>query len=357
MKKTVAHFLDEGIKPNQEFVYNQISQLKKYRSIVIGPFPKKENFYSFSEFYDLNKIKHFQDFIKEQNVVAIHAHHGGQALKILPQIKAFKIPFIVSFRGRDGSAQGSAYTRNFNRYEELKQLGTMYFPVCDYIANDMKKLGFPKSRIHVLYGGINLEKFPYIQHKLSKDGEIRILSVGRLEMKKGFDTLIKAFAKLHKNNPTTTLHIIGDGSNKKKLESLIKKQKLNHVVKLRGQMSAEQIVTEMTHAHLFCLASQTAKDGDVEGIPNALKEAMACGIPVVSTQNGGIPELIKHKETGYLAEEKNASSLAAGFQFYLDNPDIWQDYTRKARQTIEENFDINKQIGVQERLYDKLWRH
>ena len=75
-------------------------------------------------------------------------------------------------------------------------------------------------------------------------------------------------------------------------------------------MDAKQISNELREAHLFCLASETGSDGDVEGIPNALKEVMASGLPVVSTYHGGIPELIEHNKTGYLAPEKNDLELA-----------------------------------------------
>ncbi|WP_018921443.1 glycosyltransferase [Salsuginibacillus kocurii] len=357
MKKTIAHFLYKGVKPHQEFVYHQISKLKNYRSIVIGPYQEQDNFYPFAEFYNLNDIGNLAEFLKEQNVVAIHSHHGGESLKILPKIKELDIPFIVSIRGRDGSAHKNAFDRNFNRYKDLKNYGTVLFPVCQYLADDMKKLGFPEKKLKVLYGGIDLDHFPFVEHQLPEKGEVRIVSVGRLVMKKGFDTLIEAFAKVHQNHPNTTLHIIGEGENQKELKSLIKKKKLKNVIKLRGRLSTEEIANEIQNAHIFCLASQIASDGDVEGIPNALKEAMASGTPVVSTEHGGIPELVRHKETGFLATERNPHQLAQGIEFFLENPDIWKDYTEKARLVIEENFDLDTQINVQECYYDAVVDH
>ncbi|WP_230136905.1 glycosyltransferase, partial [Peribacillus frigoritolerans] len=73
--------------------------------------------------------------------------------------------------------------------------------------------------------------------------------------------------------------------------------------------------------------------------------------PVVSTQHAGIPELIEHQRTGYLASEKNEMELAKGIQFFIENPDVWTDYTERARKVIEEKFDVNKQIIEQQRLY------
>ena len=78
---------------------------------------------------------------------------------------------------------------------------------------------------------------------------------------------------------------------------------------------------------------------------------MASGLPVVSTRHAGIPELIEHQRTGYRAPEKNDMELAKGIQFFIENPDVWTDYTERARKVIEEKFDVNKQIIEQQRLY------
>ncbi|MCF7622713.1 MULTISPECIES: glycosyltransferase [Bacillaceae] len=208
--------------------------------------------------------------------------------------------------------------------------------------------------MHVLYGGIELDLFPYSNRTLPTIGEIRVLSVGRLVDKKGFVTLIKAFKRIYTQYPNARLHIIGAGEDEKRIKSTIAEYNLKDVVILRGAMDSKQVSDELKKAHIFCLASQTAKNGDIEGIPNALKEAMASGLPVVSTRHAGIPELIEHQRTGYLAPEKNEMELAKGIQFFIENPDIWNDYTERARKVIEEKFDVNKQIIEQQRLYSLI---
>ena len=193
--------------------------------------------------------------------------------------------------------------------------------------------------------------YPYVKRSLPKEGEVRILSVARLVEKKGFLTLINAFQLLKQKYPRATLHIIGTGKDEAKLKRYIEKLRLKDKIFLRGAMDSKQIAKELERAHLFCLASETGDDGDVEGIPNALKEAMASGLPVISTFHGGIPELIEHKKTGFLAPEKNAKKLAEGISYFLDHPEIWDKYTKKARTVIEVKFDCNKQIKEQQRLY------
>lgn len=355
MKETIAHFIDEKIKTHQRFIYNQIVKIDQYRSIVIGPFDNDDNTeFPLECYYNLNNITDLQRFFAEQNVMAIHVHHGKHIKGILPVCIEYNIPIIVSIRGRDGSSKFKSFQRNVKRYSSLIKHGAMYLPVCGFLAEEIKTLGFPAEKIHVLYGGIDLSLFPYTERTLPEKGEIRILSVGRLVEKKGFPTLIQAFKRIHAHFPNTKLHIIGAGKNEQKIESLISEYQLEDRIVLKGALNLHQISKELEKAHLFCLASQTSADGDIEGIPNALKEAMASGLPVISTRHAGIPELIEHNVTGYLAPESNDIELAKGIQFFLEHPHIWTEYTQRARNVIERNFDLTKQIQQQQQLYSLL---
>ncbi|MDG4848230.1 glycosyltransferase [Peribacillus frigoritolerans] len=350
--KTIAYFVSENIKTHQRFIYNQIVKITNYRTIVIGPFDNTDRTeFPFENYYNINKIKDLKKFFEEQDIIAIHAHHGSHGQEILPLCEKYNIPLIVSIRGRDGSDRPEIFKKNAKRYSALNKHGAHYYPVCQYLAEGLRRLGIPAKNMHVLYGGIELDLFPYANRTLPTVGEIRVLSVGRLVDKKGFVTLIKAFKHIYSQYPNARLHIIGAGEDEKRIKSTIAEYNLKDVVILRGAMDSKQVSDELKKAHIFCLASQTANNGDIEGIPNALKEAMASGLPVVSTRHAGIPELIEHQRTGYLAPEKNDMELAKGIQFFIENPDVWTDYTERARKVIEEKFDVNKQIIEQQRLY------
>ncbi|MBB6285201.1 glycosyltransferase [Geobacillus subterraneus] len=355
MKQTIAHFIHEKMKINQRFIYNQMVHLKKYRSIMIGSFADDGSHpFPLVNYYHLNDINNFDRFVKEQNIVAIHAHHGKHAIEILPLCIAHHIPLVVSIRGRDGSAKGNSLRRNQKRYSLLKQHGSLFLPVCRYLADELVTLGFPQEKIHVLYGGIELDLFPYQERTIPENGDIVILSIGRLVEKKGFLTLVRAFEHVHANHPRCRLRIIGSGKDEENIRQLINKLGLTPFVELLGAMDAAAIVQEMKRAHLFCLASETASDGDIEGIPNVLKEAMASGLPVISTNHAGIPELIEHGRTGYLAPEKDDKELANGIRFFLEHSEQIPSFTKRARKVIEQRFDVTKQIKEQERLYDWL---
>jgi hypothetical protein len=110
----------------------------------------------------------------------------------------------------------------------------------------------------------------------------------------------------------------------------------------------------MTNADIFCAASLEAADGDVEGIPNTLKEAMAIGVPVISTNHAGIPELITNNKEGVLVQENNVDELADALEFMLTNREIWETYTVAARQKVEQNFNLAQQLQQQAEFYDEL---
>lgn len=110
----------------------------------------------------------------------------------------------------------------------------------------------------------------------------------------------------------------------------------------------------MTNADIFCAASLEAADGDVEGIPNTLKEAMAIGVPVISTNHAGIPELITNNKEGVLVQENSVDELADALEIMLTNREIWETYTVAARQKVEQKFNLAQQLQQQAEFYDEL---
>src|SRR5690606_34820421 len=120
----------------------------------------------------------------------------------------------------------------------------------------------------------------------------------------GFRYLIKAFRRVAAAHPTARLIIVGDGEEKRKLRKMIRKSNLSSHIKLKGHVAHNELTKLLRRADIFCLPSVTTKDGNQEGIPNSIKEAMATGLPIVSTKHGGIPELVEHEKEGLLVKER-----------------------------------------------------
>jgi colanic acid/amylovoran biosynthesis glycosyltransferase len=135
--------------------------------------------------------------------------------------------------------------------------------------------------------------------------------------------------------------VTGDGPLRADLQGLIDELGIGREVKLTGWKAHDEVIDLMRGSHILIAPSITTADGDQEGIPNVLKEAMALGMPVIGTTHSGIPELIEHGLNGFLVPEKNAEALADCLTYVIDNPDIWPSLGHNGRKYVEGQFDIN----------------
>lgn len=299
----------------------------------------------------LSEILSAQKYVKKNNISLLHAHHGQLGLLLLPFKEKTNLPLITSIRGADATlAEGRV-----GYYENMKMLfekGDRFFPVCQYLADRINAWGCPAEKIRVLYGGVDLNQFTYRPPQQRETQNI--LSVGRLVEKKGHHILMQAFQKIKNKFPNATLTIIGRGELEEPLKLLATQLNLGESFRILKHLPKDQVYVEMAKADLFCAASLIASDGNVEGIPNTIKEAMATGLPVISTTHAGIPELVTNHKEGVLVEENNVNQLTEALIFMLENRDRWEQYTNAARRKVEENFDQVHQLQQQAKFYDEL---
>ncbi|HBZ5585582.1 TPA: glycosyltransferase, partial [Klebsiella pneumoniae] len=165
-------------------------------------------------------------------------------------------------------------------------------------------------------------------------------TIARLTEKKGIETCIKACSVLLSMGVDFEYHIIGDGPEKSKLTNLSHSMGLGNSIFYHGLQSQEVISKFLDESDIFLLPSITASDGDMEGIPVALMEAMAVGLPVISSYHSGIPELIDDEISGYLIDERDYKSLASKVIKIkiLDHEHILR-ITRNARSKIEREYN------------------
>jgi len=299
----------------------------------------------------LDEIFSPKEFVKKNKISLLHAHHGQLGVLLLPFKEKTNLPLVTSIRGRDATLanQPVGYLDNMKM---LFANGEEFYPVCQHLADRMISWGCPPEKIKVLYGGVDLTQYTYTPPSLK--GTQNILSVGRLVEKKGHHVLMKAFKKLQSKYPHATLTIIGRGELHDELSSLATQLNLGDSFRLLQHLPKEQVREQMRNADLFCAASLEASNGDVEGIPNTLKEAMALGVPVISTNHAGIPELITHQKNGFLVAENNVDELALGLEFMLSHTTLWEAFTKNARKKVEQSFDAKKQLLLQASYYNEL---
>lgn len=246
---------------------------------------------------------------------------------------------ITCFRGADISEYIKKNPQGC--YRKLFAKGDLFLPVCHYFKKKLTKLGCMSEKIIVHPSAIDCSFFAYKKRALVPDQPIKIVSVSRLTKKKGLSDSIHAVASLLKKYPNIEYTIVGFGDLHKKLEQLIINLGAQNNIKLVGRLSQEEVVALLDVSHIFVLPSMTDKDGDQEGIPNSLKEAMSMGLPVVSTYHAGIPELIKNNISGLLVPEQDPKALSEKIEYLITHPEQWEALCGEARKTIEKKYERN----------------
>jgi len=177
---------------------------------------------------------------------------------------------------------------------------------------------------------------------LQDDQPVQIVSIARLVEKKGLEYGIRAVAKLAQTKPNLKYFIVGDGLLRKKLEDLIYELDVSNIVELLGWKQQQEVLEILEQAHLLLAPSVTGIDDDQEGIPVVLMEAMAGGIPIISTYHSGIPELVENGISGFLVPEKDVDTLTEKLSYLIDQSAIWSDMGQAGRMYVEKNFEINQ---------------
>lgn len=271
--------------------------------------------------------------------------------KELEYTKKIKAKLVTCLRGRDTS---EAVQTNSHLYDELFQEGDLLLPVCNFFRERIIEIGCPPEKIKVLYSGINCDQFEFKPRKIKKAGRIELVSVSRLVEKKGIEYTIRAIAQVAKTDPKVHYTIVGDGPIKEQLQSLINSLHMQKHISMIGAQPNEKIPTLLYKSHVFVLSSVTAQDGDQEGIANALKEAMATGMPVLSTKTAGTAELVEDGVSGFLVNEKDVNALAQKIRYFIKNPYAINQMGYAGRQVVKERFHISHIIDQFVALLEEL---
>lgn len=272
----------------------------------------------------------------------IHCHFGpsGNLAVFLKEVGAIRGKVITTFHGYDLS---SYIGKNGNRvYEKLFKKGDLFLPISKRWKKKLINLGCPKEKILVHRMGIDVGRLGFLQRKIRKNGKINILSVARLVEKKGVHYGIEAVSKVVKRYPFVQYEIAGDGPLKRDLVGLIDKLDINENVKLLGWKQQNEISELMGHADILLAPSVTGKGGDQEGIPVVLMEAMARGLPVISTYHSGIPELVQDGVSGFLLRERDVDGLTEKLEHLITHPEMRDQVAAEGRKYVEENYNIDK---------------
>ena len=242
-----------------------------------------------------------------------------------------------------------------SRLMDLKLSEAEFAAVCTEHGRDRLRRTHPLTageKVQLIHHGLDLSEFmPPLQRP---EEPIIVLSVGRLVPKKGFDILLRAAALAKAQGTEFELHIVGDGPEKDDLNRLAGGLGLRDSVVFHGRLTLQQVIPLYETAHAFAMASVVTEDGDRDGIPNVLIEALAMGVPTVATKTGGIPEIIIDEQTGLLAQPGSPGDLAEKLERILSDSQLRETVRKEGRRKVSIDFDIARNI---ERLAALLGRY
>lgn len=275
---------------------------------------------------------------RRYGILHIHAHFANAPAASARFANLMSgIPFSFTTHAKD------LYLTAPRLIRERARAATFIATCTDYNARFLRDLlGDDGDKVHLVYHGIDLSQFsPRDGQSASTSLRPRlVLSVGRLVEKKGHDDLIAACAMLRRKGLAFRCMIVGEGPLRGAMAAQIDEFGLAGMVTLEGAMTHAKLVALYRHADVFALAPRITDDGDRDGIPNVIAEAMATGVPVVSTNVSGIPELVVHEQTGLLAPPNDPASFANALERLLTDPEQAASLARTARERLEQDFDL-----------------
>lgn len=292
-------------------------------------------------------VKRFQQacviaaHLLQNPVHAMHAHFASSAARVANYIHGMiGLPYSITAHAKDIYHQDVRPESLRKKMQDARFVVTVSQYNQHYLQN---LLGDAPADIRCLYNGIDLGRFR--PDAASSSQPNLILGVGRLVEKKGFDTLIRACAILQEQGVDFQCHIIGKGGLRKELAALIAELNLDQRVQLLGAKPQDGVLAAYKEAAVFALPCVIGSDGNRDGLPTVLLEAMAAGLPAVSTPVTGIPEIIDDGENGRLVPPGDAAALAEALAEMLQNPQQRRQMALAARQKVEHLFDVRLNVA------------
>jgi glycosyltransferase involved in cell wall biosynthesis len=202
----------------------------------------------------------------------------------------------------------------------------------------VRGLGY-RGTMEVLPAGVRLARFPYSPVDPPRDGALRLLYVGRLTLRKGLDVLLRALPTVIEAFPDTSLEVIGGGPEEGQFRALAESLGVGQRVRFAGPQAADAIFEALTRSHVLVLPSRVMPDGEVEGSPVIMKEAMAVGIPVVAARSGGSAEVLPPAYRDEAVPPDDSAALGTRIVAVAASSNTWQERSRIGREWVVEQYD------------------
>jgi colanic acid/amylovoran biosynthesis glycosyltransferase len=371
----VASYCTTFLKPEMRHIYRQVTHLSRYETFILTrerlgetefPFPEVEviprarknflkRFYlkyirQLPPVYYRGELQEVIKILKRRPADVMHIYFGHTGVHLLPFIESWKGAAVVSFHGMDIQPRPDqpGYDSQMAR---LLQVTPLILARSQSLMERLVALGCPRDRLRLNRTGIPLDAFPFVPRTPPPDAAWHFVQACRLIPKKGLLTALRAFATFHRIHPGSRFTIAGDGPQLRELQSAAAELGIASAVEFAGFLSQEALAALYHRAHLFVHPSEMPPDQNQEGVPNAMLEAMATGLPVAATRHGGIPEAVCHGETGWLVPERDHEALATAL-FELTGAGYSQ-FAAAAAASVRAQYTIGAATAKLEQYYDE----
>jgi colanic acid/amylovoran biosynthesis glycosyltransferase len=369
MDHYVGHYISNFLPITEVWLYNLIKNHQLYKPIVfarkannknhfsmdkmmvVEDLPLPDYIYNFLIFKTRGYFPLFSRACENQHCQIVHAHFGYNGYKTIRLAAKVQRPLLCSFYGVDVFK----YPRdplNKNKYLELFNTFSAGIVLGPHMKQSLMELGCPENKIEINHLGVEVDKIAFKPRHFSGNRPFRFLIASSFIEKKGIDIALKALKSIE-DYCDFVVEIVGDGPLRGDIQSLIKDFQLEEKVVLHGYQPYGYFLNLAYSCDGYLQASKLSKDGDKEGTPMAIIDAMATGLPAISTYHSDIPEIIDDGKTGYLAVEDSPESFAEVLKKYIGQSHEMETFSYNSRAKIEREFNISHQMKRLEQIYLK----
>jgi len=375
LRPVVACYCATFLKPEMLHIYRQITSLTRVSPLVIAQKREEAERYPFDGITVVGKpALHFarrfwfkqvraapwQISKREVNALVgvlenaqaqlLHIYFGHIAAHLLPLIRAWEKPSVVSFHGADVMVdlEKPAYRA---ATKQMLAAVRLVLVRSESLGRALVEIGCSPQKIRIQRTGIPVDEIPFRARAWPRAGAWKFVQACRLIEKKGLKTSLLVFTEFAKRYPQATFAIAGEGPLRGDLEARARGLGIGDKVSFPGFVSQAQLRELFYGSHIFLHPSERGADGNQEGVPNSMLEAMASGLAVFATEHGGIPEAIEHGKSGMLVKENDDEALARALLDAVAHPDQLTAIARNGADSVRQKFEQREQTRKLEDYY------
>jgi len=335
--------------PEEKILVPEVDRVLRSKAVSDKTRATVEKWGRQSDFLRLYQAIYVGTRLEQKGLRHVHTHFAGMAARTACWIREFfGIPYSFTAHANDIFSPRDFVVSLAKLIENAAAVVT----VSDFAARLLQER-FPQgaAKVHRVYNGVDLSRFHASDFASSPPA---IVSIGRLIEKKGFGDLIKACALLRAHGCAFTCSIIGDGPLDATLRAQITADGLEQWVELTGPQTQAQIAERLAHATMFVLPCTREADGGMDNLPTVIMEAMAAGLPVISTPLAGIPEMVEPRVNGELVPERDPEALCAATERLMADPARARALGARGREIAREKFSIETSARELERVFEDI---